>query len=102
MRQGRQLRHPRPIPLPQTPVHERPNETRRHTERAVWHGSMFTMPATPHKGKRSGAFAGCRDAAAVVLFVLGAIGFERGKVSLVAAGLAAFAFPFNWDAPAEV
>jgi hypothetical protein len=31
-------------------------------------------------------------AAAVALFVLAAIGFERGKVSFVAAGVAAFAF----------
>lgn len=37
-------------------------------------------------------------AAAVALFVLAAIGYERGKVSFVAAGLAAFAFPFFWDA----
>lgn len=37
-------------------------------------------------------------AVAVVLFVLAAIGFERGRVSFVAAGLAAFAFPFFWDA----
>jgi hypothetical protein len=37
-------------------------------------------------------------AAAVALFVLAAIGFERGRVSFVAAGLAAFAFPFFWDA----
>lgn len=37
-------------------------------------------------------------AAAVVLFVLAAIGYERGKVSFVAAGLAAFVFPFFWDA----
>ena len=41
-------------------------------------------------------------AAAVALFVLAAIGFERGKVSFVAAGLAAFSFPFFWDALAEV
>jgi hypothetical protein len=41
-------------------------------------------------------------AAAVALFVLAAIGFERGKVSFVAAGLAAFAFPSFWDALAEV
>jgi hypothetical protein len=41
-------------------------------------------------------------AAAVALFVLGAIGFERGKVSFVAAGLAAFAFPSFWDALADV
>ena len=37
-------------------------------------------------------------AIAVVLFVLSATGFERGKVSFVAAGLAAFAFPFFWVA----
>jgi hypothetical protein len=37
-------------------------------------------------------------AVAVVLFVLAAVGFERGRVSFVAAGLAAFAFPFFWDA----
>lgn len=37
-------------------------------------------------------------AAAVVLFVLAAIGYERGKVSFVSAGLAAFVFPFFWDA----
>jgi hypothetical protein len=37
-------------------------------------------------------------AAAVVLFVLAAIGFQRGKVSFMAAGLAAFVFPFFWDA----
>lgn len=36
-------------------------------------------------------------AAAVALFVLSAIGYERGKVSFVAAGLAAFAFPFFWN-----
>jgi hypothetical protein len=41
-------------------------------------------------------------AAAVALFVLAAIGFERGRVSFVAAGLAAFAFRFFWDALAEV
>jgi hypothetical protein len=41
-------------------------------------------------------------AAAVALFVLAAIGFERGRVSFVAAGLATFAFPFFWDALAEV
>lgn len=41
-------------------------------------------------------------AAAVVLFVLAAIGYERGKVSFVAAGLAAFVFPFFWDALAAV
>ncbi|HET6954821.1 MAG TPA: hypothetical protein VFI47_30955 [Acidimicrobiales bacterium] len=37
-------------------------------------------------------------AAAVVLFVLAAMGYTRGKVSFMAAGLAAFAFPFFWDA----
>ena len=37
-------------------------------------------------------------AVAVVLFVLAAIGYQRGKVSFMAAGLAAFAFPFFWDA----
>jgi hypothetical protein len=37
-------------------------------------------------------------AVAVILFVLAAFGYERGKVSFVAAGLAAFAFPFFWDA----
>ena len=36
--------------------------------------------------------------AAVALFVFGAIGYSWGKVSLVSAGLAAFAFPFFWDA----
>lgn len=36
--------------------------------------------------------------AAVVLFVLAAVGYNWGKVSLVAAGLAAFAFPWFWDA----
>jgi hypothetical protein len=41
-------------------------------------------------------------AAAVALFVLAAIGFERGPVSFVAAGLAAFVFPFFWNALAEV
>jgi len=41
-------------------------------------------------------------AAAVVLFVLAAIGYERGKVSFVAAGLAAFVFPFFWDALAAM
>jgi hypothetical protein len=40
--------------------------------------------------------------AAVALFVLAAIGFERGKVSFLAAGLAAFAFPSFWNALAEV
>jgi hypothetical protein len=41
-------------------------------------------------------------AAAVVLFALAAIGFERGRVSFVAAGLAAFVFPFFWDALATM
>jgi hypothetical protein len=41
-------------------------------------------------------------AAAVVLFALAAIGFERGKVSFVTAGLAAFVFPFFWDALATM
>jgi hypothetical protein len=41
-------------------------------------------------------------AVAVALFVLAAIGFERGPVSFVAASLAAFAFPFFWNALAEV
>ena len=36
--------------------------------------------------------------AAVILFVLAAVGYVWGKVSLVGAGLAAFAFPFFWDA----
>jgi hypothetical protein len=40
--------------------------------------------------------------AAVVLFVLAATGYERGKVSFVAAGLGAFVFPFFWDALASV
>jgi hypothetical protein len=35
---------------------------------------------------------------AVALFALAALGFERGRISFVAAGLAAFAFPFFWDA----
>jgi hypothetical protein len=41
-------------------------------------------------------------AVAVALFILAAIGYERGKVSFVAAGLAAFVFPFFWDALAAV
>lgn len=36
--------------------------------------------------------------AAVVLFVMGAIGYSWGKVSMVSAGLALFVFPFFWDA----
>jgi hypothetical protein len=38
---------------------------------------------------------------AVVLFVLAAFGFERGRVSFVAAGLAVFAFVPFWQALAE-
>ena len=41
-------------------------------------------------------------AVAVALFVLAAIGYERGKISFVAAGLAAFVFPFFWDALAAM
>ena len=41
-------------------------------------------------------------AVAVVLFALAAFGYERGRVSFVAAGLALFAFPFFWDALAQV
>jgi hypothetical protein len=41
-------------------------------------------------------------AVAVVLFVLAAIGYERGRISFVAAGLAAFVFPFFWDALATM
>jgi hypothetical protein len=37
-------------------------------------------------------------AVAVALFVLGAVGYQRGKVSFMSAGLAAFVFPFFWDA----
>jgi hypothetical protein len=37
-------------------------------------------------------------AVAVALFILAAIGYQRGKVSFLAAGLAAFTFPFFWDA----
>jgi hypothetical protein len=37
-------------------------------------------------------------AVAVALFVMAAIGFQMGKVSFIAAGLAAFVFPFFWDA----
>lgn len=40
-------------------------------------------------------------AVAVALFVLAAVGYERGRVSFVAAGLAAFAFPAFWNALAE-
>jgi hypothetical protein len=41
-------------------------------------------------------------AVAVAIFVLAAIGYERGKVSFVAAGLAVFVFPFFWDALAAM
>jgi hypothetical protein len=41
-------------------------------------------------------------AVAVILFALAAFGYERGRVSFVAAGLALFAFPFFWDALAAV
>lgn len=37
-------------------------------------------------------------AIAVALFALAAFGYERGRVSFVAAGLAVFAFPAFWDA----
>jgi hypothetical protein len=36
--------------------------------------------------------------AAVILFVLASFGYSRGKISFLAAGLAAFAFVFFWDA----
>lgn len=39
---------------------------------------------------------------ALALFVLSAVGYAWGKVSLVAAGLALFTFPFFWDALAEM
>lgn len=35
--------------------------------------------------------------AAVILFALAATGYERGRVSFIAAGLALFVFPFFWD-----
>jgi hypothetical protein len=41
-------------------------------------------------------------AIAVILFLLAAFGYSRGKVSFMALGLAAFAFPFFWDALAAV
>jgi hypothetical protein len=37
-------------------------------------------------------------AAAVICFALAAVGYSWGKVSLIGAGLALFAFPFFWDA----
>jgi hypothetical protein len=36
--------------------------------------------------------------AAVILFLLASIGYSRGKVSFLGAGLAAFAFVFFWNA----
>lgn len=36
--------------------------------------------------------------AAVALFVLAAVGFQRGNISFLAAGLAVFAFPEFWNA----
>jgi hypothetical protein len=36
--------------------------------------------------------------AAVALFVLSAVGYTYGKISLIGAGLACFAFPFFWNA----
>jgi|SoiMetStandDraft_5_1073268.scaffolds.fasta_scaffold101664_2 hypothetical protein len=40
--------------------------------------------------------------AALVLFVLASIGYSRGKVSFLAAGLACLTFPWFWDALAAV
>ena len=40
--------------------------------------------------------------AALVLFALAAIGYSRGKVSFLAAGLACLTFPWFWDALAAV
>lgn len=37
-------------------------------------------------------------AGAVICFALAAVGYTWGKVSLLGAGLALFAFPFFWDA----
>lgn len=39
--------------------------------------------------------------AAVVFFVMGAVGYSWGKISLVSAGLACFAFVFFWNALAN-
>ncbi|MGH9209450.1 MAG: hypothetical protein ACRD2C_02065 [Acidimicrobiales bacterium] len=36
--------------------------------------------------------------AAIIFFGLAAFGYSWGKLSLVAAGLGLFAFPFFWDA----
>jgi len=41
-------------------------------------------------------------AVAVAAFLIAAFGYTRGKTSFVAAGLAAFVFPFFWDALAEM
>jgi hypothetical protein len=40
--------------------------------------------------------------AAVVFFVLAAIGYSRGKVSFLGAGLACLTFPWFWDALAGI
>lgn len=40
--------------------------------------------------------------AALVFFVLAAIGYSRGKVSFLAAGLACLTFPWFWDALAGI
>ena len=37
-------------------------------------------------------------AAAVALFVLSAFGYERGRLSFISFGLAAFVFPAFWNA----
>jgi hypothetical protein len=37
-------------------------------------------------------------AVAILLFALAAIGYERGRISFVAAGLAVATFPAFWDA----
>jgi hypothetical protein len=37
-------------------------------------------------------------ALAVVCFALSTVGYSRGKVSFLGAGLALFVFPFFWDA----
>ncbi len=41
-------------------------------------------------------------ALALVLFVLGAVGYSWGKVQLVSAGLAVITFTWFWDALAAV
>jgi hypothetical protein len=40
--------------------------------------------------------------AALVLFVLASIGYSRGKVSFLGAGLACLTFPWFWDALANI